>query len=113
MTNTKLYLYRTLSDVELDHPHSVDIVRLLSVTLELAGENELDRPHSVEIVRLVDVRLKLRPPTYKEPTVRLTAQMKVGTLSVFNFRQMCMTHNPSLFVVMCMTHNPSLFTEIL
>ena len=57
MTNTKLYLYRTLSDVELDHPHSVDIVCLLSVTLELSGESELDRPHNT--VRLLGVQLEL------------------------------------------------------
>ena len=58
MTNTKLYLYRTLSDVELYHPDNVDIVRLLGVQLELSGENELDHPHNVDIVRLVDVQLE-------------------------------------------------------
>ena len=112
MTNTKLYLYQTLSDVELYHPDNVDIVRLLGVQLELSGENELDRPHNVDIVRLVDVQLDLRPPTYKEPPDRLTTQVQVGTLSVFNFVEMCMTHNPSLFIEMFMTHNPSLVVEM-
>ena len=59
MTNTKLYLYRTLSDVKLYRPDSVDIVRLLGVQLELSGDDELDRPVDVDIVRLVDVQLEL------------------------------------------------------
>ena len=78
MTNTKLYLYRTLSDVKLYRPDSVDIVRLLGVQLELSDDDELDRPVDVDLVRLLGVQLELSVdvepdrPVYVEFNLPLT-----------------------------------------